>query len=346
MGPRDITKRERVEEQLLAQRDLAFKLAKASSLNEALSLTTQAILRAPGCDCGGIYLSNGETGDLELASSAGLSQEFTQAVSPVAAGSPAWNVVNRRNAQYFSVHEEMDLPFGEALIAEGIRSLAVIPISYKEDIVVCFNVGSRRMGTIPAASRVTLELIGTQLGSIVARLRAEQELTKDVERRKQLEEALGARSRSLEEANGMLKALLEGRDKAREELGERVLANADLLIQPYIRKLKKSRLDASQQAWVDIIERSLDEIMSPFLNNTPASIFSPRELEVIALLKEGKSTEEIAELLGMRKDNVRARRQTIRKKLGLTKRGTHLSTYLASLGKLARHRPEKHGVTP
>ena len=88
----------------------------------------------------------------------------------------------------------MDMPYREALVAEGIRVFAVIPILYQGGIIACFNAGSRGTDTIPASSRSTLELIGAQFGNIIARLQAEQELQKDLQRRKQIEETLEIKS--------------------------------------------------------------------------------------------------------------------------------------------------------
>ena len=96
----DITERKLAEEQLILQRDLALELAKVSSLDEALSLTIHAVTQASGCECAGIYLRNSATGDLELASSAGLSEEFLKKVARVAAGSDAWSLVHKRKRTF------------------------------------------------------------------------------------------------------------------------------------------------------------------------------------------------------------------------------------------------------
>jgi PAS domain-containing protein len=181
----DITEGKLAEEQLILQRDLALELAKVSSLDEALSLTLHAVTQAIGCDCAGIYLRNSATGDLELASSAGLSEEFLKKAARVSARSDAWSFVNKakEGPVYLSVHENMSMPYrGEALLAEGIRSVAVIPVLYEGGIIACFNAGSRGTDTIPASSRSTLELIGAQFGNIIARLQAEQELQEDLQK--------------------------------------------------------------------------------------------------------------------------------------------------------------------
>lgn len=327
----DITERKLAEEQLILQRNLAFELAKVSSLDEALSLTIRAVTQASGCECAGIYLTNSATGDLELASSAGLSEEFLKKVALMEAGSDAWSLVHKENPVYVSMNEDMNRPYREALVAEGIRAFAVIPILHQGGIIACFNAGSCKTDTIPASSRPMLEFIGAQFGTIIARLQAEQELQKDLERRKQIEQALETRTLSLEEVNAALKVLLNGREKDGNELTGKVLANVEQLIQPYVRKLKESHLDVSQAAWVDIIDTNLREITSPFLRNLNASHFTPRELEIIQLLKEGRSSKEIAELLHITFQGVEIHRHRIRKKLGLNKKKTNLQAHLFSL---------------
>jgi PAS domain S-box-containing protein len=331
----DITERKLAEEQLILQRDLALELAKVSSLDEALSLTLHAVTQAIGCDCAGIYLRNSATGDLELASSAGLSEEFLKKAARVSAGSDAWSFVNKtkEGPVYLSVYENMSMPYrGEALLAEGIRSVAVIPVLYEGGVIACFNAGSRGTDTIPASSRSTLELIGAQFGNIIARLQAEQELREDLQRRKQMEETLEIKARSLEDMNSAMKVLLNGREKDKYEVAERVTSNVEQLIQPYVRKLKTSKLDVSQEAWVDIIETNLQEITSPFLKNASIFNFTPKELEVIQLLKEGKSTKNIAELLHVCEGAIELHRHRVRKKLGLHNKKTNLQSYLFTLG--------------
>lgn len=328
----EITERKLAEEQLFLQRDLALELAKVSSLDEALSLTIHAMSQAAGCDCAGIYLRNSATGEFELTSSVGLSEEFQKKVSRLAAGSDGgWALVNQEKPVYFSPHEEMDRPYREALIAEGIRSVAVIPILHRGGIMACFNAGTRGTDTIPASSRSTLELIGAQFGNIIARLQAEQHLEKDLQSRKQIEEALEIKTRGLEEMNAALKVLMSGSEKDKHELTGKVLSNTEQLIQPYLTKLKTSRLDLGQQAWVSIIETNLREITSPFLKNIAAFDFTPKELEVIQLMKAARTSKEIAQLLHVCPGAIEMHRHRIRKKLGLNKKKTNLQAYLFSL---------------
>jgi DNA-binding CsgD family transcriptional regulator len=82
---------------------------------------------------------------------------------------------------------------------------------------------------------------------------------------------------------------------------------------------------------IDLLESNLDEIVSPFLNNLRAFSFTPRQVEVIALIRAGKTTKEIAHFLSVGKDAVDMQRLLIRKKLGINNKKTNLRSYLQSL---------------
>ena len=320
---RDVTERKMAEERLVLQLDLALELSRVHTLEEALSLTLNAMTRMAGCHAAAIYLRNREAGTLELASFTGLPDEVVQHAAALG--------VNLETPLYFSADDGTAVPFREVLLAEGIRSVALIPALYREGLIACFSYDRLDGGPIAMSSHATLELIGVQFGTIVARLKTGQELQNDLERLKQAEESLEAKTKSLEEVNVALKVLLDGREKASNELAGRILSNAQQLIQPYLQKLKESTLDISQTAWVEIIATNLREITSPFLRNLNAPHFTPRELEIIQLLKQRKTSREIAELMHIKHEGVEIHRHNIRKKLGLANTRTNLQAYLLSL---------------
>jgi DNA-binding CsgD family transcriptional regulator len=310
---------------------LALDLARASSGDEALSVIVHTAVHASGSDCAGLYLKDSATGDLELVSCAGLSEEFQGKASHAGVGSDEWRLLNKETPAYYDLDETMSGSLKGLLVAEGIRSVAIIPILYQGGAVACFSTRAGWADAMPASSRSTLEVIGAQAGSTIARMRVEHNLQKDLQIRKQTEAALEAKTSSLQEVNSALRTLLNGRERDKNELAEKVLSNAEQLIQPYLTKLKKSRLDVSQQTWVDIIEANLREITSPFLKNVAAFDSTPKEFEVVQLMKQGRSTKEIAELLHVCTGAIDMHRHRIRKKLGLNKKKTNLQAYLFSL---------------
>lgn len=137
----------------------------------------------------------------------------------------------------------------------------------------------------------------------------------------------------LEDSNTALKVLLEHREKDRVHMEENVLANVRKLITPYLEKLRLQKLDERNRNLVEIIGSRLDEIASPFLNRFTAThrLLTPREIDVAVLVREGRTSKEIAELLTISVSGVDFHRKMIRKKLGLNNEKSNLRSHLLSL---------------
>jgi PAS domain S-box-containing protein len=153
----------------------------------------------------------------------------------------------------------------------------------------------------------------------------------DISARKWAEESLDMKSRTLEEVNTALRVLLRQREGDKSELEENILSNVKELILPYVERLKKSRLDAAQASALDIIEGNLREITSPIIRKMQAFDLTPKEIEIVSYLKAGKTTKQIAELLGVSPRSVEFHRYNIRKKLGLDQKKANLRSYLLSV---------------
>ena len=162
----------------------------------------------------------------------------------------------------------------------------------------------------------------------------------DINERKQAEQTLRERENeleiktgNLEEANTALKVLLKKRDEDKIELEEKVLSNVKELVVPYLEKLKKSGLDDRQETYLGILESSLNDIISPFLRHLSSKYLNltPTQIQIANLVKEGKTTKEIAELLASTRWAIDFHRNNLRKKLGLTNKKANLRTYLLSL---------------
>jgi PAS domain S-box-containing protein len=158
-------------------------------------------------------------------------------------------------------------------------------------------------------------------------------IARDITERKRMEEELLGKSSALEEVNTALKVFNDYCKKDQEELEERIVSNIRVRIIPYIEKLKQTRLDIGQSALIEIIERSFRDISSPFLKfiSSEHFRFTPKEVEIVSLLREGKTTMEIAKILGIGKRTVDSYRDNIRSKLGLANKKVNLRTYLLSI---------------
>ena len=162
----------------------------------------------------------------------------------------------------------------------------------------------------------------------------------DITERKQAEEALKERevklarkNMRLEELNSALKILLERRNQDKTELEENILTNMKQLVLPYVEKLKKAGLSDKQEIFADILQSNLEDIVSPFAHKLSHKYlnFSPTELKVANLVKQGLSTKEIADLFNSSPETVSGHRKSMRKKLELTDKKSNLRTHLLYL---------------
>jgi PAS domain S-box-containing protein len=168
------------------------------------------------------------------------------------------------------------------------------------------------------------------------------QLEQEIEERKRAEEALRrreveleAQSQHLEEVNTALKVLLKQREDDKKELGEDVLSNVKELISPYVDRLNKSRLTTNQKTLVNIMESNLKNIISPFISKLSSRYFNftPMEIKVANLVKEGKTNKEMAELLCLSKNTILFHRHNIRSKLRLKNKKINLRSHLLSYDK-------------
>jgi DNA-binding CsgD family transcriptional regulator len=147
------------------------------------------------------------------------------------------------------------------------------------------------------------------------------------------EQNLRDQTEKLAESNIALKVLLEHRQKDRIHLEENMLSNVRTLILPYIQQLMETRLGKRERTMVEIIEERLNEITSPFLNRLVGlnTILTPQEIKVATMVREGRSSAEIADVLQISVSAIDFHRKQVRKKLGLTGAATNLRSYLLGL---------------
>ena len=170
------------------------------------------------------------------------------------------------------------------------------------------------------------ELLYSIIHDITKRKQAELSL---IERGKELEN----KSHELEEVNAALKVLLKHREEDKKEFEEKVIANVKKLVIPYLEKLYNSRLNDRQKVYLNIAKSNLEDIVAPFLRQLPLkfSDLTPGEIQVAGLVKDGKTTKEIADLLNSSTGAVNFHRNNIRKKLGLRNTKTNLRSFLLPL---------------
>jgi len=138
------------------------------------------------------------------------------------------------------------------------------------------------------------------------------------------------KTKTLEEVNVALKVLLQHREEDKKELEDRVVMNVKNMIIPFAEKMKSTNLDDRQLAYMSIIATHLNDITSSMIKKMYQFNFTPTEVEVASLIKEGKATKEIARIIGIAASSVNTHRNNIRKKLGISKEKMNLHSHLQS----------------
>jgi PAS domain S-box-containing protein len=192
-------------------------------------------------------------------------------------------------------------------------------------------------GPFQKEERSLINAIAERLGRVTEHKWAERALRKahdELEHRvKERTRELEIKKNSLEEINTAMKVLLKKREEDKTELEDNVLTNVKELISPYFEKIKKTKLDGQQEAFLSIIESYLNEIISPFTRKMSLKYLNltPTEIQIANLVKHGSATKKIAELMNISPRTVETHRKNIRRKIGLKAKKANLRSHLLSL---------------
>jgi PAS domain S-box-containing protein len=165
-------------------------------------------------------------------------------------------------------------------------------------------------------------------------------IVRDITARKKMSRTINAREKELDEkrryletVNQALKAALDHREVEKRAVEENMLINLKRFVFPYIEELGKCQISRDAQAYLNIIDTNLNDIVS----RLPKTIFSkyidltPTEIRIADFIRDGKNSKAVAHLMGLSPSSVQWHRKNIREKLGLTNKKVNLYVYLTSL---------------
>ncbi len=170
-----------------------------------------------------------------------------------------------------------------------------------------------------------------QLFSIAVDI-TEQKRQEQAIRKNQAE--LEAHALKLEQMNTALNVLIDHRDEEKKKHENEIIDSFKKLVFPYLEMGMDGRSREEITLIFDIVKRNINEIL--FKGNEPIQViqsdFTPLEAQVAGLIREGKSSKDIAEILQTSVRAVYFHRENIRKKLHLTRNKTNLKTFLQTIG--------------
>jgi len=169
---------------------------------------------------------------------------------------------------------------------KGWQQLFVFPL---------FDYNKKLVGVIEYVKDITIQ---KKLSNEILRLR------------KQIQ-ALSAKNRIQE-------LYLKQKENDKKQIEENIAYNVNKLIMPCVKQLKKN-LNGIEFDSVLLLEHLINEIFSPLTKDLATRFLdlTSREIQIISLIKEGKTSKEISQLLYVSPKTVDFHRANIRKKLGL-----------------------------
>jgi PAS domain S-box-containing protein len=140
------------------------------------------------------------------------------------------------------------------------------------------------------------------------------------------------KTRELKEVNTAMKVLLKQTSEAKQELEESILENIKDLVMPYLDRLEMQLAGQRGKTLVSIIKSNLEQITSSFSKNLFYDFpkLTPREIKVADLVRSGRTSKEIAELLNVSRRTVESYRNRLRTKFNIKNKKTNLRSYLLS----------------
>ncbi len=197
----DITERRHTERLVRMQRDLAVVLSGSRDLFETLHRILVTVIEVDSVDAGGIYLVDEEDGSLRLQVYQGLSRSFVDQIMYYSPDSWQAKLAFQGTAVFTQVSELED---NNLLQAEGIQSLAILPVHHNHTVIALINLASRSGHQFSPFTRNLLEAVAAQTGGFIARAKAEETLRQRNSELQRLHEELRQQMQLLQETQARL----------------------------------------------------------------------------------------------------------------------------------------------
>jgi len=158
----------------------------------------------------------------------------------------------------------------------------------------------------------------------------ERILHKSKELSRTLEKRVQDRTQELKKKNIALRVLLDQQQETRAELEGNIATRLKKLVYPYLDLLREETTNLETIEYLAIITAHLDGLTTSFAKklSNPLWQLTPKEILVADLVQQGKHSKEIGSILNISPRTAERHRNTIRKKIGLTKKKISLYAYL------------------
>ena len=181
----EIAERERAERMITLQRDLGIALGSAADITESMRVIVDAISKVEGIDAGSIVLFSPDPCDLNPISSWGVSDAYVKHVAARQYYLPIVQML-QQGKTFYSDPSMMEQNADAISAEEGIKAIGAIPIRYEGQTFAVLFVASHAIDLIPENARAVLESIAAQIGGVIARVQASEEMKASLDQKMML----------------------------------------------------------------------------------------------------------------------------------------------------------------
>ncbi|MGZ4883223.1 MAG: GAF domain-containing protein, partial [Halobacteriota archaeon] len=231
---------------------------RASDLTAALQAMLDTAMQIADVDYGAVYLLNEAEGLVELQHARGFSQEVLDATRRLPVTTPHYSDVYKGTPVFLDDFAKEGSEQFRALVPE-LHTTVLIPLGAENHVIGHFGLGSSKIRGFTADERALLVAAGFQVGSVVARLQAEEATKVHAQHAETLSQIISAGNR----ATSLQAALIAMVDSAMEllnlDLGAIFLRDGDAMALQHARGYTDE-----QRAWserVPISQRRVARIM-------------------------------------------------------------------------------------
>jgi len=160
-----------------------------------------------------------------------------------------------------------------------------------------------------------------------------QSLMDEIQLRKKAEEGLQLQTEFLQKANKALMAALEHREAEKRAIEQEFHLKIEKHVLSYMDFIRLQHPGPETATAIEDIKNKIHEVLQPSFEKQFVRYqhLSPQEIKIADLIRHGKSSKEIAELMNIAPSSVSTYRNHIRKKMGLLNANTNLEVFLNAL---------------
>jgi PAS domain S-box-containing protein len=148
------------------------------------------------------------------------------------------------------------------------------------------------------------------------------------------EGTLSAKKREIQNLNAALKILIDHQESEKKKDQQHNWAvSLKKKIFPYLDKIKSGKMDIASRTYLSMIELNLKDLIASLPDDGANQLhnLTLTESQVANLVRQGKTSKEIAAMLNVSTAAISFHRHNLRKKLGLLKKKTSLRSHLKTL---------------